>query len=237
MSTLKVAEGGGQQGRATQQRCQVDIPQVSVSSPVLYYTQAIVSVNMMAAHSRNAQIRRARVDRRRHWEQRLGDSTARYHSRVFDCSTGGTDRRVVHSKDVGQWSRLRARLRARSGDGRRDLRLCGGVWHHVYFRGVGEASSLSCAWSAARSSCIWEFGRSWRPPPILRRMSRPRGLGGAYLSTFFLTITNPMTILSFAAIFAGVGVSAGTGLCVRDPPGAGGFCRLCFVVVRAERGA
>lgn len=29
------------------------------------------------------------------------------------------------------------------------------------------------------------------------------GLGGMYLSTFFLTITNPMTILSFAAIFAG----------------------------------
>ncbi len=29
------------------------------------------------------------------------------------------------------------------------------------------------------------------------------GYFGAYLSTFFLTITNPMTILSFAAIFAG----------------------------------
>jgi threonine/homoserine/homoserine lactone efflux protein len=29
------------------------------------------------------------------------------------------------------------------------------------------------------------------------------GFIGAYLSTFFLTITNPMTILSFAAIFAG----------------------------------
>lgn len=29
------------------------------------------------------------------------------------------------------------------------------------------------------------------------------GLFGAYLSTFFLTLTNPMTILSFAAIFAG----------------------------------
>ena len=29
------------------------------------------------------------------------------------------------------------------------------------------------------------------------------GLGGMYLSTFFLTISNPMTILSFAAIFAG----------------------------------
>ncbi|MCB0211306.1 MAG: LysE family transporter [Anaerolineae bacterium] len=32
---------------------------------------------------------------------------------------------------------------------------------------------------------------------------------GAYVSTFFLTITNPATILSFAAIFAGLGL-AGT---------------------------
>jgi arginine exporter protein ArgO len=29
---------------------------------------------------------------------------------------------------------------------------------------------------------------------------------GAYLSTFFLTITNPMTILSFVAVFAGLGL-------------------------------
>jgi threonine/homoserine/homoserine lactone efflux protein len=29
---------------------------------------------------------------------------------------------------------------------------------------------------------------------------------GAYISTFLLTLTNPMTILSFAAIFAGLGV-------------------------------
>lgn len=34
------------------------------------------------------------------------------------------------------------------------------------------------------------------------------GLIGAYASTFFLTLTNPTTILSFAAIFAGVGVGA-----------------------------
>jgi threonine/homoserine/homoserine lactone efflux protein len=31
------------------------------------------------------------------------------------------------------------------------------------------------------------------------------GLPGAYASTFFLTLTNPTTILSFAAIFAGLG--------------------------------
>jgi threonine/homoserine/homoserine lactone efflux protein len=34
------------------------------------------------------------------------------------------------------------------------------------------------------------------------------GLVGAYASTFFLTLTNPMTILSFAAIFAGLGVAS-----------------------------
>lgn len=32
------------------------------------------------------------------------------------------------------------------------------------------------------------------------------GLVGAYLSTFFLTLMNPLTIFSFAAIFAGLGV-------------------------------
>jgi len=31
-------------------------------------------------------------------------------------------------------------------------------------------------------------------------------LGGAYLSTFLLTLTNPVTILSFVAIFAGLGL-------------------------------
>jgi len=38
-----------------------------------------------------------------------------------------------------------------------------------------------------------------------------RGLAGAYASTFFLTLTNPMTILSFAAIFAGLGIGSATG--------------------------
>ncbi|HLX40637.1 MAG TPA: LysE family transporter [Ktedonobacteraceae bacterium] len=34
---------------------------------------------------------------------------------------------------------------------------------------------------------------------------------GAYFSTLLLTLTNPLTILSFAAIFAGIGVGGGTG--------------------------
>jgi threonine/homoserine/homoserine lactone efflux protein len=37
------------------------------------------------------------------------------------------------------------------------------------------------------------------------------GFAGAYASTFFLTLTNPMTILSFAAIFAGLGVGSAGG--------------------------
>jgi threonine/homoserine/homoserine lactone efflux protein len=35
------------------------------------------------------------------------------------------------------------------------------------------------------------------------------GLPGSYLSTYGLTMTNPMTILSFAAIFAGFGLAGG----------------------------
>jgi threonine/homoserine/homoserine lactone efflux protein len=45
------------------------------------------------------------------------------------------------------------------------------------------------------------------------RTSGPRGpaardLAGAYATTLLLTLTNPMTIISFAAIFAGLGIAA-----------------------------
>ncbi|MFQ5958210.1 MAG: LysE family translocator [Alphaproteobacteria bacterium] len=38
-----------------------------------------------------------------------------------------------------------------------------------------------------------------------------RTLAGAFGSTFFLTLTNPMTILAFAAIFAGLGLGTRSG--------------------------
>lgn len=44
-----------------------------------------------------------------------------------------------------------------------------------------------------------------RPGEAASVADRP-GLGGAFLSIFGLTMTNPMTILSFAALFAGFGV-------------------------------
>jgi threonine/homoserine/homoserine lactone efflux protein len=38
-----------------------------------------------------------------------------------------------------------------------------------------------------------------------------KGLVGAYASTCFLTLANPLTILSFAAVFAGLGVGSASG--------------------------
>ncbi|WP_448337995.1 LysE/ArgO family amino acid transporter [Chloroflexus aurantiacus] len=46
-----------------------------------------------------------------------------------------------------------------------------------------------------------------RPDPVIAQPTiTRRGLLGAYLSTFFLTLTNPATILIFTVIFAGLGL-------------------------------
>ena len=50
--------------------------------------------------------------------------------------------------------------------------------------------------------------RAYLASPTDRRESVERvGLASAYGSTFALTLTNPMTILSFAGIFAGLGIA------------------------------
>jgi threonine/homoserine/homoserine lactone efflux protein len=46
------------------------------------------------------------------------------------------------------------------------------------------------------------------PGEVARDAPRP-GLAGAFASIYALTMTNPMTILSFAAVFAGLGLIAG----------------------------
>lgn len=50
-----------------------------------------------------------------------------------------------------------------------------------------------------------------QPAPGLAAPASQRGLLGNYASTLVLTLTNPMTILSFAAVFAGLGVGASSG--------------------------
>jgi len=48
-------------------------------------------------------------------------------------------------------------------------------------------------------------------PAELEASAKGKGLLSAYASTFFLTLTNPMTILSFMGIFAGLGVGSTSG--------------------------
>ena len=48
-----------------------------------------------------------------------------------------------------------------------------------------------------------------RPGEVARDTERP-GLAGAFGSIYALTMTNPMTIVSFAAVFAGLGLSVGS---------------------------
>ena len=63
----------------------------------------------------------------------------------------------------------------------------------------GGAFLLWLAWSTARAE----------PRDPASVPERRGGLPGAYLSILGLTLTNPMTILSFGALFAGLGVTAG----------------------------
>jgi len=56
--------------------------------------------------------------------------------------------------------------------------------------------------------------RTWRAQPAApaAETGPRRGLPGAYLSVLGLTLTNPLTILSFGALFAGLGISNRTAL-------------------------
>lgn len=56
-------------------------------------------------------------------------------------------------------------------------------------------------------SCLGGRILSARPAEQAAK-AKGKGLYGAYFSTFFLTLTNPVTILFFGAIFAGVGLAS-----------------------------
>ena len=62
------------------------------------------------------------------------------------------------------------------------------------------------------SFLLWLAWRTFHAVPgeaATTGSERRGGLAGAYLSTLALTLTNPMTILSFAALFVGLGVTGG----------------------------
>jgi len=59
--------------------------------------------------------------------------------------------------------------------------------------------------------CYLGLKTLWARPSEQEASGEGNGLIGAYASTFFLTLTNPMTIISFAAIFAGLGLAGTSG--------------------------
>ena len=65
---------------------------------------------------------------------------------------------------------------------------------------LGFAGGLFLIWLAWRTTAT---GPGAAATPTLRRGGR----AGAYLTVLGLTLTNPLTILSFAALFAGLGIS------------------------------
>jgi threonine/homoserine/homoserine lactone efflux protein len=72
-----------------------------------------------------------------------------------------------------------------------------------WIRVAGGLLMLWLAWTIARAKPATEAAAT---------AGGPRGgLAGAFASTFVLTLANPATILSFVAIFAGLGVGAGGG--------------------------
>jgi threonine/homoserine/homoserine lactone efflux protein len=104
-------------------------------------------------------------------------------------------------------------------------------------RAAGLASGLGAATADAVYGCIAGFGltfisgllisqQSWlkllggaflcylgirtllAQPAERAASAAGLGLAGAYTSTFFLTLTNPTTILSFVAVFAGLGLAS-----------------------------
>ena len=66
-------------------------------------------------------------------------------------------------------------------------------------------------------------GLAFRPARQAAATASARDLLGTVAATFALTITNPMTILSFAALFAGLGLASSAGVASAIPVVAGVF--------------
>ena len=73
-----------------------------------------------------------------------------------------------------------------------------------------------------------------RPHELDQSALRPTGLLAAWSSTFVLTLGNPMTVMSFAAVFAGLGIGASG---AAGAPGTGSVGRAVTLVAGVFTGS
>jgi threonine/homoserine/homoserine lactone efflux protein len=110
----------------------------------------------------------------------------------------------------GRWSGVLTGLGAASADA---------VYGCIAGFGLASLSGFLLAWQTELRLIgglflLYLGWRTWLTPPAVEvaRVERSRaGLLGDYLSTLALTLTNPVTILAFLGIFAGLGLAGGTG--------------------------
>ncbi len=110
----------------------------------------------------------------------------------------------------GRWSGVLSGLGAASADA---------VYGCIAGFGLASLAGLLLAWQmelrlVGGLFLLYLGWRTWLTPPAAEQARvRPAraGLLGDYLSTLALTLTNPVTILAFLGIFAGLGLAGGAG--------------------------
>lgn len=110
----------------------------------------------------------------------------------------------------GRWSGVLSGLGAASADA---------VYGCIAGFGLASLAGWLLAWQTelrlvGGMFLLYLGWRTWRAPPAAEQARvRPTraGLLGDYLSTLGLTLTNPVTILAFLGIFAGLGLAGGSG--------------------------
>lgn len=110
----------------------------------------------------------------------------------------------------GRWSGILSGLGAASADA---------VYGCIAGFGLASLADLLLAWQIELRLMgglflLYLAWRTWRDLPTaepVRSSSTHSGLLGDYLSTLALTLTNPVTILAFLGIFAGLGLAGGSG--------------------------
>ena len=139
---------------------------------------------------------------------------AGFHTGFCHRRAGRADRAALHPAHAEPGTVGRAGVGAGRGHGRRLLRRHRRLWPDADHAPSWSSSSSGWRWWAALFLCYLGVRTLSRQPGAQRAAnSEAKGVGGAYMSTFLLTITNPMTILAFVAIFAGAGLADGGRRC------------------------